>query len=306
MPTNYTPLTNGQFATASVFNAPLEELDAAIENLADGDKVFTILRISATAPEVFITGTTSNYRSLRYQTGGVNRWNVACNPTPESGSDAGSNYEIRAFNDAGTYLFSPMIITRSSGDVAFAGTVSKGGGSFDIDHPLDPENRDLIHSFIEGPRADLIYRGRVQLEDGQAVVDIDLASHMTPGTFAALTKHAQAQVFIQNEGPGWSAVRGQLSGGTLTIEAQNNGSQDRVSWLVIAERNDAFYLACGLTDAQGQFITERDKVAPTPEELAQLEASDDGIGALIGKRGYPKHAHLTGHARPMRITERGG
>lgn len=36
MATNYTPLTNGQGATAANFNAPLQELDDSIEDIRDG------------------------------------------------------------------------------------------------------------------------------------------------------------------------------------------------------------------------------------------------------------------------------
>lgn len=38
MPTNYTPLVNGADAIAATFNAPLTELDTAIENLSSGSK----------------------------------------------------------------------------------------------------------------------------------------------------------------------------------------------------------------------------------------------------------------------------
>src|SRR5262249_61136694 len=37
------------------------------------------------------------------------------------------------------------------GDVSISGNLSKGGGSFKIDHPLDPENKYLYHSFVESP-----------------------------------------------------------------------------------------------------------------------------------------------------------
>ena len=40
---------------------------------------------------------------------------------------------------------------RFLGDVEVLGTLSKAGGSFKIDHPLDPENKYLSHSFVESP-----------------------------------------------------------------------------------------------------------------------------------------------------------
>jgi hypothetical protein len=49
--------------------------------------------------------------------------------------------------------------------------LSKGSGSFKIDHPLEAkkDTHHLVHSFIEGPQADLIYRGVVDLVDGTAL-----------------------------------------------------------------------------------------------------------------------------------------
>lgn len=142
---------------------------------------------------------------------------------------------------------------------------------------------------------------------GQAIVDIDAASGMTPGTFAALTKHTAADVFLQNQS-GYVAVRGTLAGGLLTIQAQNAASTDTIAWLVVAERNDAFYRACTLTDADGNFVVETDKPEPTPEELGQLQPIEGNVSqitrelipSLVGKRGYPMHGRLTNLAVPER------
>jgi hypothetical protein len=38
-----------------------------------------------------------------------------------------------------------------SGDVNITGSIAKGSGTFKIDHPLDPENKYLYHSFVESP-----------------------------------------------------------------------------------------------------------------------------------------------------------
>jgi hypothetical protein len=47
------------------------------------------------------------------------------------------------------------------GNVNVTGTLSKGGGSFKIDHPLDPTNKNLYHSFVESPDMMNIYNGNV-------------------------------------------------------------------------------------------------------------------------------------------------
>ena len=54
------------------------------------------------------------------------------------------------------------------GKVHVNGTLSKGGGSFKIDHPLDPENKYLYHSFVESPDMKNIYNGNVDDRRGRA------------------------------------------------------------------------------------------------------------------------------------------
>ena len=50
------------------------------------------------------------------------------------------------------------------GNVHVNGTLSKAGGSFKIDHPLDPENRYLSHSFVESPDMLNLYNGNATLD----------------------------------------------------------------------------------------------------------------------------------------------
>ena len=58
------------------------------------------------------------------------------------------------------------------GNVHVSGNLSKGSGSFRIDHPLDPENKYLYHSFVESPDMMNVYNGNVILdEQGEAVVE---------------------------------------------------------------------------------------------------------------------------------------
>lgn len=137
------------------------------------------------------------------------------------------------------------------GDCTISGTLAKGAGAFKITHPID-DSMWLYHSFIEGPRADLIYRGIVELTNGEALVSIDEASNMIAGTFAALTKNPQ--VFLQNV-DGWTPIRGHVDNGFLYIEAKDI-VDETISWLVIAERNDQEIRDSYLTDDDGNFITE--------------------------------------------------
>ncbi|UCD94406.1 MAG: hypothetical protein JSU69_11695, partial [Candidatus Zixiibacteriota bacterium] len=57
------------------------------------------------------------------------------------------------------------------GNVEVDGNLSKGSGSFKIDHPLDPENKYLQHSFVESPDMMNVYNGNATLDgNGEAKV----------------------------------------------------------------------------------------------------------------------------------------
>ncbi len=151
-----------------------------------------------------------------------------------------------------------------SGNVSISGSLSKGSGSFKIPHPLESkrDTHNLVHSFLESPQADLIYRGRVDLVDGVASVNIDMASDMTDGTFVLLCRDVQS--FTTNES-GWTAVRSSVDGNILTIEAQDNTCTDSISWMVVGERQDEHMYDTGWTDENGKVIVEPLIPEPTPE-----------------------------------------
>jgi hypothetical protein len=138
-----------------------------------------------------------------------------------------------------------------SGNVTVTGSVSKGSGSFVIDHPLN-ETKNLVHSFVEGPRADLIYRGIVSLIDGSATINLDEEYELIPGTWKALCRNSQ--VWISNI-DGWTKCRGTVEDGILIIEAQT-ASNESVNWLVIAERKDKHMYDTEWTDDNGRPILE--------------------------------------------------
>tara|TARA_R100000479_G_scaffold168718_1_gene109909 strand:+ start:158 stop:1489 length:1332 start_codon:yes stop_codon:yes gene_type:complete len=142
-----------------------------------------------------------------------------------------------------------------NGDVQVHGALSKGSGSFRITHPLPAkkDTHDLVHSFIEGPQADLIYRGAVDLVGGSATVNLDTAGRMTEGTFVLLNTNTQC--FTSNES-GWTPVKGSVSGNILTITAQDNTCTDTISWMVVGERHDQHMKDTSWTDSDGRPITE--------------------------------------------------
>ena len=119
----------------------------------------------------------------------------------------------------------------------------------------------LVHSFIEGPQADLFYSGTTQLSDGTATVNVDTEAGMTEGTFVALNRCVR--VFTSNE-TNWDAVRGSIKDNVLTIESNVADSAACVSWMVIGERHDKHMYDTKWTDDEGRVIVEP-------------EASDDDL-----------------------------
>ena len=116
------------------------------------------------------------------------------------------------------------------GDVEVEGTLSKGAGSFVIDHPLDPQNRLLRHNFVESPENLLIYRGTTRLDDrGEALVEL-------PPYFEALTAEREASVQLTPIGKPFLAGYEWTAGNAAFTILGNAGRE--VSWMVLAERDD--------------------------------------------------------------------
>jgi len=60
-----------------------------------------------------------------FRTSSSTRFTIGANTTAESGSNAGSNFDVRRFSDAGADLGLVMAVTRSTGNITFNG----GGGT---------------------------------------------------------------------------------------------------------------------------------------------------------------------------------
>ncbi|MFY0643127.1 MAG: RHS repeat protein [Bacteroidia bacterium] len=59
------------------------------------------------------------------------------------------------------------------GNLDVLGNVSKLGGSFRIDHPLDPYNKYLVHSFVESPDMMNVYNGNIVTDaNGDATITL--------------------------------------------------------------------------------------------------------------------------------------
>ena len=190
-----------------------------------------------------------------------------------AGDDSGGNLRFYTKGEASSIANSMTL--SGGGNLTVSGSISKGSGSFKINHPLDSKSdtHHLVHSFVEAPQADNIYRGVVDLVDGTASVNIDTVAGMTDGTFVALNR--EIQCFTSNE-TGWIAIKGSVSGNTLTITAQDNTCTDTISWLVIGERKDQHIINSDLTDANGKIIVEPLKSDSIAQVDLPVDSGDDG------------------------------
>jgi len=260
-----------------LFSVPAGGLDSRIHNDGSGNFIFGTGTNSTTPTERMRIdssgrlgiGTTSPSHKLDIVGGGLEI-------TQEETTDAiaildsnnsntkyfsiqGDNGECNINNPAGDLILQRGGTTRltcTSSGVAINGALSKSSGSFKIDHPLKPETHHLVHSFVEGPQADNIYRGVIDLHKGRATIDLDEWFGMTAGTFLALNRDIQAFV---NNADTWDLVRAKIMGSQLVIECQNPESNAQVSWLVIGERQDKEIHESSLTDDHGKIIIEPEK-----------------------------------------------
>jgi hypothetical protein len=119
-----------------------------------------------------------------------------------------------------------------SGGVSVQGNLTKSSGSFLIDHPLDPANKYLSHSFVESPDMMNVYNGNAVLgADGRAVVEL-------PEWFEALNRDFRYQLTpIGGPGPELHVAE-KIAGNRFAIAGGKPGLE--VSWQVTGVRQDAY------------------------------------------------------------------
>jgi hypothetical protein len=140
---------------------------------------------------------------------------------------------------SGTYIYGVLGYAASpsgyalygQGNGGVTGSFSKGGGAFKIDHPLDPANKFLYHSFVESPDMKNVYDGVVTLDAaGEATVSL-------PDWFEALNRDTRIQLTAVGEfSPLY--VKSEMQGNSFSI-AGGKASQ-RVYWQLTGIRKDSW------------------------------------------------------------------
>lgn len=79
---------------------------------------------SGTDARITFSADVSQYKYLLFDTNNIHRWALASNSTIESGTNAGSDFEIIRFSDTGAKIETALTIDRSSGISTFAKSVN--------------------------------------------------------------------------------------------------------------------------------------------------------------------------------------
>jgi hypothetical protein len=117
-----------------------------------------------------------------------------------------------------------------NGPVHVNGTLSKNGGSFKIDHPLDPANKYLSHSFVESPDMMNIYNGITLLDEhGQATIPL-------PEWFQTLNRDFRYQLTALGAPQPNLYVAAEVAGNQFAIGGGQPGA--KVSWQITGIRQD--------------------------------------------------------------------
>jgi hypothetical protein len=167
-----------------------------------------------------------------------------------------------------------------NGPVTVTGFLTKSGGGFKIDHPLDPANKYLNHSFVESPDMKNIYDGVVNLDaDGAAWVEL-------PEWFEALNKDFRYQL-TPIGAPGSNLyIAQEIENKRFRIAGGDPGL--KVSWQVTGSRHDAFA-------EEHPIVVEEEK--PLEEQGTYLHPEEQGKPQTEGldyQRNQPPEQFETG------------
>jgi trimeric autotransporter adhesin len=169
------------------------------------------------------------------------------------------------------------------GDVNVEGTLFKSSGAFKIDHPLDPENKYLIHSFVESPDMKNVYDG-VVTTDGTGYATVAL-----PDWFEALNRDFRYQLTVVGPQFSQAIVASEIVSNHFTIRTDHPGV--KVSWQVTGILQDQWANAHRL---------------PTEVEKDEKEKGHYIHPELFGHEGEPTAQEMQHPvARPQAPPERG-
>jgi hypothetical protein len=135
-----------------------------------------------------------------------------------------------------------------AGNLNVTGKLTKGSGSFKIDHPLDPANKYLSHSFVESPDMMNVYNGNVTTDRrGFATVAL-------PDYFEALNSDFRYQLTVMGKFA-QAIVAKEIANNRFVIQTSKPGV--KVSWQVTGIRHDAYANAYRIPTEEDKPVAEQ-------------------------------------------------
>ena len=161
-----------------------------------------------------------------------------------------------------------------AGDVHVTGNLSKSSGSFKIDHPMDPENKYLSHSFVESPDMMNMYNGVITLDNqGNATVQL-------PDYFEVLNREFRYQLTAMGAPMPNLYISSEVSSNEFAIAG--GVAHAKVSWEITGIRQDPSAI-------EHPIIVEEDK--PDQHRGLYLDASAYGYDDSRSIHPRPKTEH---------------
>jgi trimeric autotransporter adhesin len=140
------------------------------------------------------------------------------------------------------------LVASLQGNVQITGTLTKGGGSFKIDDPIDPAGKYLSHSFVESPDMMNIYNGNV-VTDAKGFATVTM-----PAWFEALNRDFRYQLTTMGQFA-QAMVAKEIEDGQFTI--QTDKPNVKVSWMVTGIRHDAWANAHRIPNEEEKPVDEQ-------------------------------------------------
>ena len=114
--------TSMQWVMVSPGSGGISQADADTRYVnVTGDTMSGDLKVAKSGPKITLDKADNVGANIFSTLGGLSRWQLnLANGIVESGGNAGSNFQLNRFNDAGTLLDTPFQITRSTGVADFA------------------------------------------------------------------------------------------------------------------------------------------------------------------------------------------